>query len=156
MTATKTKSPAERAQTEKEIKDMKKQELEILVGSIKHWSTEKIEHTLDIINDWETNHDKCKASYFWAPPMKAADRRRHEEYYTRTESVQIKDVKITYDSKCECSCRHYYWSDGLTVVGLGDEVKITFGDLRKLCDRCKDIITGRETPLDPNTFINIE
>lgn len=125
---------------------MKKQELEILVGSMKYWSTEKIERTLDIISDWETNHNKCKASYFWAPPLKAADRRRYEDYYTRTESVQIKDIKITYDSKCECSCRYYYWSDGLKIEGLGDGVRITFGDLKKLCDRCRDIIADRKTP----------
>lgn len=125
---------------------MKKQELEILVGSIRHWSTEKIEHTLEIIKEWETNHGKCKASYFWAPPLRADDRRRYEEYYTRSESIKIKEIKITYDSKCECSCRYYYWSDGLKIEGLGDGVKVTFGDLKKLSDRCKDIIADRKTP----------
>ena len=125
---------------------MKKQELEVIAGSIKHWSTDKIERTLRILHEWEANHNKCKASYNWTPPLRAADRRRYEDYYTRSESIKIKEIKITYDSKCECSCNHYYWSDGLKIEGLGDGVKITFGDLKKLCDRCRDIIADRKTP----------
>ena len=121
---------------------MKNKEREVIIGTLKHLSTEKLEAMRAAFCKWDENHDKVKASYFWTPPTSAGGRRSDERYKTWSDRVEIGDVRIGYWSDCSCSCAHYYWSDGLTLRGM--DAKISFGDIRKLNVALAEILEARK------------
>lgn len=122
---------------------MKKQQKEALVATMKHMSTEKLEAMHDTFVKWDENHDRVKASYFWTPPTSAGGRRSDEKWKTWSDKVEIGDVKISYWSDCTCSCRYYYWDDGLAIRGM-DVESFTFGDIRKLDAAIQEILGARK------------
>ena len=54
---------------------MKKLERDALIGTMKHLSSEKLEGISAAFREWDENHRRVKASYFWTPPTSAGGRR---------------------------------------------------------------------------------
>lgn len=122
---------------------MKKALKEELVSILKHQHTDKLQSIKSILSDWEYVHGKKQGSYFWQSPLKARERRRQEEYYSRDSALVIGQYTIHYDSSVYMSAQHVYWTDSLYFAEGSDE-HLSFGDVTYLQDAIESIISDRK------------
>ncbi len=91
--------------------------------NIKGIKSEKIgiktdnEAIISIINNSISHHEKMKNAYFFNTPGRSRDRRKYEDYHSWHKSFSYHGDKYAYWSRCTCSCRNVYFSDGFTVNG---------------------------------------
>lgn len=119
---------------------MRKNEKMEIIDTLKHWRSEALESILKVINKWEINHDKVRNSYFWIPRGNASSRSKTARWNTWEDTLIIGKHTITYASDCQCSGRHYCWTDSLTCSG---DAGMTFDDLRWFAKEIQKLIQNR-------------
>lgn len=126
---------------------MKQAELIRVINSIKKIHTPKLQKIIQVLGDWESNHRKCKNSYFWTPPTSASQRRGREQYYTFDATCKVGIITLEYWSDCTVSCRYFYWRDGLSITN-DENMNVNFRDIKNIIVSIEDILEQRQRKAD--------
>jgi hypothetical protein len=70
------------------------------------------------------HHEKFSKSYFWRPPLSAAERRRMEDKNSFQVEFQLDGDSYIYDSSVRCSCRRVRYTGSFRKNSVPGTVRL--------------------------------